>query len=77
VLTRIYEEEIAQNFKKHGNKHFKEKRYSEALGFYTQGVDAKPNDARLREALLMNRAVCNLKLRTSTSRPLPLPQLIS
>ncbi|KAI0255167.1 hypothetical protein BJV78DRAFT_1151616 [Lactifluus subvellereus] len=32
------------------------------LGFYTQGVGAKA-DGRLREALLLNRAVCNLGLR--------------
>ncbi|KAI0288271.1 hypothetical protein BC826DRAFT_1039620 [Russula brevipes] len=60
-------DEIAQNFKKRGNKHFKQKRYREALGFYTQGVDSKPNDARLREALLMNRAACNLELQNYES----------
>ena len=52
------------NFKEQGNDYFKGKRYREALGFYTQGVDAKPDDsdARLKEALL-NRAACNLELR--------------
>lgn len=54
--------EIAQNFKEQGNEYFKGKRYREALSFYAQGVDAKPDDAQLREALLLNRAACNLEL---------------
>ena len=40
-------------------------RAAEALDFYTQGVDAKPNDARLKEALLLNYVACNLELRAS------------
>jgi hypothetical protein len=56
--------EVAQNFKEQGNDYFRGKRYREALGFYTQGVDAKPDDARVKEALLLNRAACNLELRT-------------
>ncbi|KAI9000943.1 40S ribosomal protein S7 [Trametes punicea] len=55
-------DEIAQNFKEQGNDYFKGKRYREALGFYTQGVDAKPTDPTLLEALLCNRAACNLEL---------------
>lgn len=57
--------EIAQNFKEQGNEYFKGKRYREALGFYTQGIDAKPDDIQLKEALLLNRAACNLELRAS------------
>lgn len=56
-------DEIAQNFKEQGNDYFKGKRFREALGFYTQGVDAKPTDVALREALLCNRAACNLELK--------------
>ncbi|KAF5387787.1 hypothetical protein D9615_000043 [Tricholomella constricta] len=56
-------DEIAQNFKEQGNEYFKGKRYREALGFYTQGVDAKPTDIPLQEALLCNRAACNLELK--------------
>ncbi|KAG6833609.1 hypothetical protein H0H87_004236 [Tephrocybe sp. NHM501043] len=56
-------DEVALNFKEQGNEYFKGKRYREALGFYTQGVDAKPTDATLREALLCNRAACNLELK--------------
>jgi hypothetical protein len=70
ALTRtriIRAKEIAQNFKEQGNEYFRGKRYREALGFYTQGVDTKPDDAQLREALLLNRAACNLELRVSLS----------
>ncbi|KAF8639925.1 hypothetical protein AX17_001175 [Amanita inopinata Kibby_2008] len=56
-------DEVAQNFKDQGNDYFKGKRYREALGFYTQGIDAKPTDPVLQEALLCNRAVCNLELK--------------
>ncbi|KAI0313606.1 40S ribosomal protein S7 [Amylostereum chailletii] len=56
-------DEIAQNFKEQGNDYFKGRRYREALGFYTQGVDAKPDDLSLKEALLCNRAACNLELK--------------
>ena len=61
--------EIAENFKEQGNDYFKAKRYREALGFYTQGVDAKPEDKSILEALLCNRAACNLELRQSFDRP--------
>jgi hypothetical protein len=57
-------EEIAQNFKDQGNDYFKGKRYREALNFYTQGVGAKPTDLVIQEALLCNRAACNLELST-------------
>jgi hypothetical protein len=70
ALTRtriIHAKEIAQNFKEQGNEYFRGKRYREALGFYSQGVDAKPDDAQLREALFLNRAACNLELRVSLS----------
>ncbi|KAH8106145.1 ribosomal protein S7e-domain-containing protein [Cristinia sonorae] len=56
-------DEIAQNFKEQGNDYFKGKRHREALGFYTQGIDAKPEDKALLEALLCNRAACNLALK--------------
>ena len=54
--------EIAQNFKEQGNDYFKGKRWREALGFYTQAINAKPTDPALQEALLCNRAACNLEL---------------
>ncbi|TCD64335.1 40S ribosomal protein [Steccherinum ochraceum] len=61
-------DEIAQNFKEQGNDYFKGKRHREALGFYTQGIDANPEDQKLLEALLCNRAACNLEL-TLTINP--------
>ena len=61
ILTNFLTE-IAQNFKDQGNNYFKAKRYREALGFYTQGIDASPTDIVLQEALLCNRAACNLEL---------------
>jgi hypothetical protein len=69
-------QEIAQNFKEQGNDYFKGKRYREALGFYTQGVDAKPTDAVLQEALLCNRAACNLELREIVDLILVMSQLV-
>jgi hypothetical protein len=53
---------VAKGFKDQGNEYFKRKRFREALGFYTQGIDAKPDDPSIREALLSNRAACNLEL---------------
>ncbi|KAJ2912207.1 hypothetical protein MD484_g8200, partial [Candolleomyces efflorescens] len=55
-------DEIAANFKDQGNDYFKGKRYREASGFYTQGIDVKPTDTKLLTALLCNRAACNLEL---------------
>ncbi|KAK7695445.1 hypothetical protein QCA50_000081 [Cerrena zonata] len=56
-------DEIAQNFKDQGNNYFKGKRYREALGFYSQGIDSTPTDPILLEALFCNRAACNLELK--------------
>jgi len=70
LQSLIYEgtpDEIAQNFKEQGNEYFKGKRFREALGFYTQGVDAKPTDQTILEALLCNRAACNLELKNNGS----------
>ncbi|KAH7344996.1 hypothetical protein B0J17DRAFT_763718 [Rhizoctonia solani] len=70
-------EEVASNFKDQGNEYFKSRRFREAMGFYTQGVEAltiqsvdgKPKivevqekDRPLYNALLLNRAAANLEL---------------
>lgn len=55
--------EVAQNFKEQGNEAFTGKRTRDALNFYSQGIGAKPTDRALLEALLCNRAACNLDLR--------------
>lgn len=55
-------DEVASNFKKQGNEYFIAKRYIEARGFYSQGLDAFPTDVTLQETLYVNRAACNLPL---------------
>ncbi|KAF8679827.1 Ribosomal protein S7e [Rhizoctonia solani] len=70
-------EEVASNFKDQGNGYFKARRFREAMGFYTQGVEAltiqsidgspktvevKEKDRSLYNALLLNRAAANLEL---------------
>lgn len=60
-------DEIALNFKNNGVKSHQEGQLREALGFYTQGLEAQPEDAALRESLLLNRAACNLSLRNYAS----------
>jgi hypothetical protein len=62
IFSGLQMKEVASNFKDQGNEYFKGKRFREALGFYTQGIDAKPDDPPLLEALLSNRAACNLEL---------------
>lgn len=52
-------------FKEQGNDYFRGKRFREAVAFYTQGINVDPQQPELREALLLNRAACNLELRTS------------
>ena len=47
------------------------KLYREALRVYTQGVGAKVDDGRLRDALFLNRAACNLELRAPLAFPCP------
>lgn len=63
--------EQAQNFKDQGNEYFRGRRYREALGFYTQGIDAQPDSTSIREALLANRAACNLELSMYSSAQFP------
>ncbi|KAN0065035.1 HSP70/90 co-chaperone [Thecaphora frezii] len=55
-------DQVATNFKSQGNTHFLSKRYRDALGFYTQALDANPTDTKLLESLYANRAACHLEL---------------
>ena len=57
--------EIATNFKSQGNEAFREKRYRDALEFYSKGLAAKSGDTELEGTLLLNRAAVNLELRMS------------
>ena len=59
--------ERAENFKNQGNEQFKGKQYREAATFYGQGIEAGPTNPVLLEALLCNRAACNLEFRASTA----------
>ena len=54
--------EIASNFKSQGNEAFREKRYRDALEFYSKGLAAKAGDVELEGTLLLNRAAVNLEL---------------
>ncbi|KAG8888754.1 hypothetical protein FRB98_006882 [Tulasnella sp. 332] len=66
LQSLVYEgtpDDQAKNFKEQGNDYFKGKKFREAVGFYTQGIDVKPEDPVLKEALLLNRALCNLELK--------------
>jgi hypothetical protein len=54
--------EIATNFKTQGNEAFRERRYRDALGFYSRGISAKSGDKEIEMALLLNRAAVNLEL---------------
>lgn len=55
-------DEVAASFKAQANDYFVAKRYREALGFYTQAIDAAPSDTKLLETLHANRAACHLEL---------------
>lgn len=55
-------DEIAGQFKSQANEYFKSKRYREALGFYTQAIEAALGDKGLLETLYANRAACQLEL---------------
>src|SRR5271169_1174526 len=54
--------EIAKNFKEQGNEAFRERRYRDALGFYSNGISAESGDVELERTLLLNRAAANLEL---------------
>jgi hypothetical protein len=58
--------EIATNFKDQGNEAFREKRFRDALEFYTKGIWAKSGDEELDRTLCLNRAAANLELGMSS-----------
>jgi hypothetical protein len=60
--------EIAKNFKIQGNEAFRERRYRDALEFYSKGLAAKSGDVETEMALLLNRAAVNLELGMSFLR---------
>lgn len=56
-------DEIAENFKSQGNECYKAKKYSDAVGFYTKGLDVECGVKYIEAALYLNRAACNLELK--------------
>ncbi|KAL4438075.1 hypothetical protein ABPG74_016854 [Tetrahymena malaccensis] len=61
-------ENLAQNFKRQGNEHFKKgegKRYfiRQALNAYTEGIEARSSEKDVNAQLHNNRALMNMKLK--------------
>ncbi|KAG9007850.1 hypothetical protein FRB90_009205 [Tulasnella sp. 427] len=66
LQSLVYEgspDEQARRFKDQGNEYFRGKRFREASAYYTQGINVNPSDPIIQEALLLNRAACNLELK--------------
>lgn len=65
LKTLIFEgdgDEVATNLKNQGTECHQQGKLREALTFYTQALEAKPQDEPLVESLLLNRSACNLSL---------------
>ncbi|BEJ13279.1 hypothetical protein CspHIS471_0304530 [Cutaneotrichosporon sp. HIS471] len=56
-------DEVAINFKNHGNELYAQKSYRDAIDAYTSGLNSGPEDEALRVSLLNNRAACNIALK--------------
>lgn len=61
-MALVHQTEVAENFKNQATERHQLGQLRDALGFYTQGLDAKPESQQLRVSLLLNRAACNLSL---------------
>lgn len=63
--------EIAEGFRQQGNDLFKQRKFRDAIGFYTRAIDevGKDLDLEERRTLWGNRAAANLELSTSPSLP--------
>ncbi|QLG71780.1 hypothetical protein HG535_0C01290 [Zygotorulaspora mrakii] len=55
--------EIAENFKKQGNALYKHKKYKDARGLYTKGIEIECGNSNINESLFANRAACELEIR--------------
>ncbi|OCF58075.1 hypothetical protein L486_04104 [Kwoniella mangroviensis CBS 10435] len=70
LRTLVFEgegDEVATNFKNHGNELHLQRSYSEAVKAYTSGLDSNPKDLKLKITLLNNRAQSNLLLKNHKS----------
>lgn len=56
-------DEVATNFKNQGNECYREKRYKDAVEFYTKAIDVKCGVKDIDVACYANRAACNLELK--------------
>lgn len=56
-------DEIAENFKRQGNECYKEKKFKDAVEFYTKGLNVCCDVKYIEAALYLNRAACNLELK--------------
>jgi len=56
--------QIATNFKEQGNEAFHERRFRDALEFYSKGLGAKAGNEDIERTLYLNRAAANLELGT-------------
>lgn len=56
--------EIAEGFREQGNAGFKQRKFRDAIGFYTRALDEVGKDLSIEErrALWGNRAAANLEL---------------
>lgn len=61
---------IAGNLKMEANDYFRQRKFKEASGFYTQAINetASAIPHNLKRALYANRAACNLELSLLLSR---------
>lgn len=62
-LTNSNPEEVALNFKNHGNELYAQKSYRDAIKAYTSAIEVNPKSIPLRITLHNNRAACNLPLK--------------
>lgn len=60
-------EELAQNYKEDGNRHFKAKNYRLAVQCYTTAINQKAESKELNSVLLANRSAANFHLKNHRS----------
>ena len=60
----LYAIEVADGLKEQGNELFKQRKYRDAMGFYTRALDECGKDLPIsyRRTLWSNRSACNLEL---------------
>lgn len=67
IQSLIYDappEEVATNFKDHGNEAFQGGQMREAIEYYTKALNVKFENAKMNSILLSNRAAAQIQLST-------------